>query len=197
MTNQSTTQLTLPRALQMELVAAAERRDQGAIRRAMQTNPRLSEAIASFVLALQFFNDPHDASSSVSDDVVERGLARGLARIQHATSPNLSQVMKAAGKTKPQLAGALHLGSNVINLLTEGRIALTTIPRRFFAQLAEALQTTVDEVTRAVESSFAAPAFARDRLGKPASEIHDFAQAIRNSPEMSDEDRAAWLTTDA
>ncbi len=175
----------LPRQLQMRLAMAMDIGDQAAVRQAMLEYPNLGDAIASFVLSLQILEDPPTEDTAL-DIAVERGIARGLARM------DLTRAFKTAGVTKPQVARHMRLGVDVLNQIFEGRITLASIPELFFTRLANALQLAVEDVQQAVARSFDAPQKPAFRRGDTPGHIQDFADAIRHSANMTDAERAEW-----
>ena len=190
---------------QIELIEAFERgEDQAIIMDWVKRYPQLSDDIVNFMLALHIVDGPDVAIDLTLDATIERGMALGMQRI-HATAPvaqmNLVAAMQAASVTKSQLAKHLHIGLKVVDKFVQGQIALASIPQRFFTQIAQALNASIDHVQSWAEQSTAAVATLRraqahapDATAQPVAQ-ESFADAVRTcSPKsMSEADRSLWL----
>ena len=194
MNSLSNTPLSLPRAMQMELVDAFERGDQSTITRHLERNPEMGDAIITFMLGLQVMSAPEIDAPEI-DAIVDRGIAQGMRRL------TLSLAFESARLTKVRAARKLHLGADILQKLMEGRIQIESIPQRFFDQLAAVLETSLEHCRQCIEGSAIAPAqMAANRLGasltpEERQEIpaQTFAEAVSRSPDMQDADRADWL----
>ena len=190
---------------QIELIEAFERgEDQTIVLDWVKRYPQLSDDIVNFMLALRIVDGPDVAIDPTLDAAIERGMALGMQRI-HAAAPaaqmNLVAAMQAAGVTKPQLAKHLHIGLKVVDKFVQGQIALASIPQRFFAQIAQSLNASIDQVQSWAQQSSVvvatlrrAQAHAPEATPQPVAQ-ESFAEAVRTcSPKsMSATDRALWL----
>ena len=95
----------------------------------------------------------------------------------------------------PALAARLGLGVDVVSALEAGRIRAATAPARLLRSLGETLDTTADQILALLGAQPAvSPALRRARGAVSDTEPLDFSEAVRLSPEMSEEAKADWLT---
>lgn len=111
---------------------------------------------------------------------------------------SLKALRQARGVTMRAVAERLGLGLDVLSTLEQGRVAVSSIPERLTRMLGEMLDTASIQIRAALEGQGTlAPAFQRSRSGATkggqAQTFVDFAELVRQSPEMSASDKAAWL----
>jgi hypothetical protein len=200
--NKTITAATLTHEQQIELTLAYEQGTEAAlVQEWLRRYPVLSDDIITFVLALRVFDGPDVALDGTLEAAVDRGMARGVASAV-ATAParawGLREALKGANMTKAALARQLRLGMDVVDKFVQGQIDLVTVPQRFFAELAAALQTQPEmALAYAQQSTRVRPAHLRAEAGMhddaPAAE--SFAEAIQRSPaaSMGADARAYWL----
>jgi len=203
---------TLTRDMELELMQAIEEHDDHIVLVDWLTRyPMLSDDILACVAAIRFLDAPIDALDDL-DATVDVGIARGLARVtvsasvtvaQTATAIDLRAALKGAGMTKSAIAKRLDLGVDVFDKFLSGRIALVTVPQRFFAQLGQALNSSVEQARQWAEASCASgpsiqPALRRatkaitpdDRANE--ANVESFSVAVQKSPNMRKEARQRW-----
>lgn len=196
---------SLPRALQYDLIAAHERGDHAAVAAQVRAHPEWSDAIVTFMLGLTALDGPEFAPTPALEAALDRAFARALATVGVAveSEPTLAEALRRAGLTHAQAARRLHLGVDVLDKLLKGRIAVATVPPRFFARLADLLSATADQAHHWLTAMTATPAPAlrpalrRGKASVPADDApaapEAFADAVRRSPDMPAAARAEWL----
>lgn len=116
------------------------------------------------------------------------------------SAPSLTALRKQRGILPGRLASAVKLPADFFGLFERGEIRLITIPARqanlLVERLAQALNRTNDEIW----SSLRAPAqlstvrmSAQDASTLEVGVQRDFAEALRQSAELTPEMRAEWL----
>ena len=107
---------------------------------------------------------------------------------------SLKALRQARKISMPALAARLGLGVDVVSALEAGRIRAASAPERLLRSLGEMLDTTADQITALLGAQPAvSPALRRTRGDVADAEPLDFAEAVRLSPEMSEEAKADWL----
>jgi DNA-binding transcriptional regulator YiaG len=198
-------EMALSSAQQIALIEAFERgEDQALVLEWLRRYPHLSDAITDFMLTLRLLDGPEVTLDPALNAAIERGMARGLERAYAATPApvmNLVAALQAAQVTKPQLAKMLHIGTQVVDKFVQGQIALASVPQRFLAQVAQALNASMEQVQTWANQSVAVTAnLRRDTSARlpgadDAMAPQSFAEAVRAcSPKsMSAADKTAWL----
>ncbi|MBA3825638.1 MAG: hypothetical protein H0X24_17290 [Ktedonobacterales bacterium] len=193
---------TLSHEQQIELTLAYERgTDAALVREWLGRYPVLSDDIITFVLALRVLDGPDVALEGNLEAAIDRGMARGVASAVAATPTRawgLREALKSANLTKSALARQLRLGLDVVDKFVQGQINLATVPQRFFAELATALDTQPElAFAWAQHSTGVRPANLRAEAGMhdEAPAVESFADAIAHSPaaNMSADARTYWL----
>jgi len=191
--------------MQVALIEAFERGDdQTMVLDCLNRYPHLNDEIITFMVALRVMDGPEPELASETEAALLRGLDRGMQRVL-ALSPvqaqSLADAMTAAGVGKQQLARHVHIGATVIERFVQGKIALATIPQRFFALVAEVMNAPAEQVRLWAEQSYAVQSsFRRDQARVPGADdatpqTISFADAVREvSPRsMTEDDRQMWL----
>ena len=204
------------RQMKMELTAAHERGESALLRQMAQRYPAQVEMLADFVAALHATDlDEQEATLPITADIEAMtlrarrralGVVFDVAPAAQAASAQLSplaKARKASGLSMVALAGRLSLGTDVVQKLEQGGIAVASLPQKLADRLAEALAITSEQVwnlLRAAPGTQAEPALQRRRVvGKArhqeetAAEPLTFAEAVQHSPSMTSEQRASWL----
>lgn len=198
----------LPR-LKRELVAARERGEQGALGRVAAANPAYVGELTEFAAAMVATSGyEHETLTAETIAIAERARARALEAVFPTATvavaaeglgtraaATLKALRRAQGITLAAAARRLALGLDVLQNLEAGLIRAASVPDRLTRALGDLLQTSADQVRVAIESQgMVRPALLRDRTpGAGDPEMLDFAEAVRLSPSMSDEQRHAWL----
>lgn len=96
------------------------------------------------------------------------------------------------------VAQRLGLGVDVVSDLEAGLIRVASIPERFVRALGEVLGTTAEQVSMVLRvQATALPALLRSSEGAskdaPEQQARDFGEAVRLSPNMSQDQKAHWL----
>ncbi len=127
--------------MQVALIEAFERgEDQAVVLDWLNRYPHLSDEIITFTLALRVLDGPEPELAPETEAAMQRGLDAGMQRVlalSPARAQNLMDAMSAAGISKQQLARRVRIGATVIDRFVQGKIALATIPQRFFALVAD------------------------------------------------------------
>ncbi len=198
----------------MRLVAARELGQPDALAHVLATFPEHVAELVEFDAALLATSSyEHVTPTLATDRVAERARARALAAVFSAAPPaaapataaapapvvSLKALRQARGVQLVPLARRLGLGVDVLSSLEAGLIRAATVPERFARALSEALDATVEQVRGALQAqTVAAPALLRSTEGasKHTAEQpgHDFADAVRHSPNMTDAQKQDWLT---
>ena len=194
----------------LALVAASERDRQGALGRVLAEYPTLVPELAEFSAGLIATTSyDHEPPTPEVDALAERALMRAFAAVfpaQAATvsapaavaSASLQALRKARNLTPRALANRLGLGIDVLSGLEHGLIKVATIPERLVHALGEALGASAEQVHNILQvQGMSLPAMNRSSEGQskhaaPQPEL-DFSQAVALSPNMTAEQKAAWL----
>jgi hypothetical protein len=194
----------LPREIQWQLVQAFESSDRAALRELMQQHPALVPEIADYMLALTALAEAEEAPEAEIDAAIARAVRTALATRSGPDSQpamTLREAIVRAGARKAALARQLRLGVDVLNRLVEGAIDLKTVPERLFAELGEKLNATADIVLQWMRASQAGaqaqPALLRGEAQTPqagaSGPLVAFDDAVRASPNMTEDERTRWL----
>lgn len=204
---------TLRRA-KMELVAAQERGDSGALALALARHPAHATELVDFATALVATSGHEQvALTAETEAIAERARSRAFAAVFGAAPVAQAAVKEAAPQaavvtlkglrqarklSMREVAQSLGLGVDVLSSLEAGRIRAATVPERLTRALADLLRLTADRVRDALSAQPAlSPAMLRskagERKGNQQLPAKDFAEMVRNSPEMSADDKARWL----
>lgn len=206
------------RQMKMELVAAHERGESAALRQMAQRYPAQVEMLADFVAGLYATDlDEQEMALPITaemETISMRARQRALGAVFGAASAPqkasallspLAQARRATGISLVDLARRLALGTDVVQKLEQGRIAVASLPQKLTDRLAEALSMTSEQASnllRAAPGTQAQPALMRvvpRKGGKAAqqeamsAEPLTFAEAVQHSPSMAAEQRAFWL----
>jgi len=197
----------------MALVAAREHGESGALQATLAQHPNAADELASFAMAL-IATESYDAEPIPADVRAVAAQARTqafaavfgepavapalapVAMTQQAGMLSLKALRQARGLSMKTVADRLGLGADVLSALEAGRIAVASVPARLTNTLSELLGATLDTLTGAMSLSVQ-PALRRSQVGAfkgdQAPAQLDFAEAVRQSPGMSDEQKAGWL----
>jgi hypothetical protein len=200
----------------LALVAAYEQGQTDAIRAALTRHPAYADELTTFGAALVATEtDPWG-------DTLETVLADTRAAAQAARSHAFAAVFGAApaavvaasvaataapavslkalwqkrGLTMSAVAQRLGLGLDVLSDLEAGRIRVASVPARLLAAFGEMLDATVEQISGAMGVQRLAVNL-RSRqgatIGDQTPQEIDFADAIRQSAEMTVAQKATWL----
>jgi hypothetical protein len=160
--------------------------------------PELLDFIEEYLLMEaepEFVEVPAELLASTAA-AAERALSEAM-----TAAPSLTALRKERGLLPGRLASAVKLPADFFGLLERGEIRLITIsPQKaqlLVERLAQALQRTTDEIWMSLRAP--APASAARRMSaQDASTLdigvqRDFAEALRQSAELTPEMRAEWL----
>ncbi len=194
--------------LKLELVAAQEQGERGALGRAVMAHPRYVAELAEFAAALRATSSyEHEAPTAQTIAVAQRASARAFAAVfpaPVAPSPaggigavavaTLKALRRARGLTLSGVARQLGLGLDVLSDLEAGVLRASTVPDRLTRALGELLQTSAEQVRMALETQpVLRPAFGRDPSSSQEIAKRDFAEAVKLSTSMNPEQKAEWL----
>jgi transcriptional regulator with XRE-family HTH domain len=210
--------------VKMELVAASENGNKGALAAALASHPAHAEELTTFyagLLATEGYADVPLTPAIAA--VAERASARAFAAVfapvttaaatseqaapvaaaaavHVATMPTLKAVRQAQRKSLREVARGLGLGVDVLSALEAGRIRASSVPERLLQRLSAMLDTATEQLQGILAGPALAPALLRSRQGErkdgAAPEALSFADAVRLSAEMTDEEKATWLAAE-
>jgi transcriptional regulator with XRE-family HTH domain len=202
--------------LKMELVAAREHGEGGALSRMLVAHPRHVAALAEFAAALVATSGyERETLTAETMAVAARAEARALATVFPVTAPvaasesarsasggfgalaaaSLKALRRARGVSLSAAARRLGLGLDVLSDLEAGLINASSVPDRLTRALGELLQTTAEQVRAALDAQSAVrPALQLNRSSDGDVLMRDFADAVRLSTSMSPEQKTEWLT---
>lgn len=193
----------------LELVAARERGEAGALARLLQNYPRYTLELTEFGAALVATSSYEmENLTPATESIAARARARAMAAVfparpatetvgQRAVA-SLKALRQARGLPMVAVAKKLGLGTDVLSSLEAGLIRAASLPERLVVALEEALGATADQIRLALQTQAAlAPALLRSTEGatlggSPQPEL-EFAEAVRLSPNMTADEKAQWL----
>ncbi len=196
----------------LELVAAHEQGQTDAIRAALTRYPAYSDELTTFATALVAtetdpFGDSLETVLADTQAVAQAARNRAFAAVFGATpvaapvavatsAVSLKALWQKRGLTMSAVAQRLGLGLDVLSDLEAGRIRVASVPARLLNAFSEMLDATVDQIVGAMS----VPRLALNMRSKQGATIGeqtpteiDFADAIRQSAEMTAEQKATWL----
>jgi transcriptional regulator with XRE-family HTH domain len=187
----------------IELVAARER-GEDALRPLLAQHPALAGDLIDFSAALAATSAYADVElTSETETIAMQARERAFAAVFGAATPavakapafaSLKALRQARKISMPAIAARLGLGVDVVSALEAGRIRAASAPERLLRALGEMLDTTADQVAALLGAQPAlSPALRRARGDVTDAEPLDFAEAVRLSPEMSEDAKADWL----
>ena len=201
-------------AAKMEMVAAREGGEAGAVLRVLTAHPNATAELTEFNAALVATSgyEREDLTPAV-EAIAARARARAFATVFAVarTAPaesagqramaTLRALRRARGLTMKGLAARLGLGTDVVGGLESGYIRVASIPEKLVHGLSDALNATAEQVRLALQTQASlAPALLRSHAGAtvetPEQPVLDFAQAVLLSPSMTEEQKATWLHAD-
>ena len=189
--------------VKLEMVAARER-GEDALRPLLAQHPALAGELIDFSAALAATSAYADVELTAENEAIatqarERAFANvfGAATPAVANAPafaSLKALRQARKVSMPALAARLGLGVDVVSALEAGRIRAASAPERLLRSLGEMLDTTADQIAALLGAQPAiSPALRRARGNVADAAPLDFAEAVRLSPEMSDDAKTDWL----
>ena len=186
----------------LEMVAARER-GEDALRPLLAQHPALAGELIDFSAALaatSAYSDveltPETETSAVQarDRAFAAVFGAAPAIVKAPAFASLKALRQARKVSMPALAARLGLGVDVVSALEAGRIRAASTPERLLRSLGEMLDTTADQILALLGAQPAvSPALRRARGDVADAEPLDFAEAVRLSPEMSEEAKFNWL----
>jgi transcriptional regulator with XRE-family HTH domain len=193
----------------MELVAAREHGEQETLVGLLQRYPAHALALTEFSAALVATSSyEQEGLTPATERIAAQARARALAAVFPAAAAqpakaataiaSLKALRQVRGLTAKAVAQRLGLGVDVLSGLEAGVIRVASVPERLVRSLGEALDATLDQVRLALQTQAAvAPALLRSTQGATVqgTQPHelDFAEAVRLSPGMTEEQKARWL----
>jgi transcriptional regulator with XRE-family HTH domain len=200
----------------MELAAASEHGQKGALAAVLAQHPTHVDELTTFYVALLATQGYEDAPLTPEiGAIAERASARafasvfGAAAVQAAPvaatataaqAPTLKALRQAQRKSMREVARGLGLGVDVLSALEAGRIRASTVPERLLQRLSALLDTAAEQLRVMLAGPAQAPALLRSRQGErrdgDAREEMPFDDAVRLSAEMSAEEKSAWLAAE-
>jgi len=205
--------------VKMELAAASEDGNKGALAAALAQHPAHAEELTTFYAALLATQGYDNAPiTPAMDAMAQRASARafaavfgsvGVAAVAQAApvataalaqAHTLKALRQAQRKSLREVARGLGLGVDVLSALEAGRIRASSVPERLLQRLSALLDTAAGQLQAMLAGPTQAPAFLRSRQGErkdaAAPEEMSFADAVRLSAEMSAEEKSTWLAAE-
>jgi transcriptional regulator with XRE-family HTH domain len=188
--------------VKLELVAARER-GEDALRPLLAQHPALAGDLIDFSAALAATSAYADVELTPETETIamqarERAFAAvfgGVTPAKAAAFASLKALRQARKISMPAIAARLGIGVDVVSALEAGRIRAASAPERLLRSLGEMLDTTADQIAALLGAQPAlSPALRRARGDVADAEPLDFAEAVRLSPEMSEDAKANWLS---
>lgn len=185
----------------LEMVAARER-GEDALLPLLKQRPTLASELIDFSAALAATTAYADVELTPETETIamqarEQAFAAVFGTATPAKAPvfaSLKALRQARKISMPALAARLGLGVDVVSALEAGRIRAASAPERLLRSLGEMLDTTADQIMVLLGAQPAvSPLLRRTRGDVADAEPLDFAEAVRLSPEMSEEAKADWL----
>jgi transcriptional regulator with XRE-family HTH domain len=193
----------------MELVAARERNERGALAGVLRTYPAYVPELAEFNAALIATSGyEREVLTPETQSIAARALARAMVTVFpiQAALPapgairgvvaTLRELRKSRGFSQPALAARLGLGVDVLSSLETGVVKVSSIPDRLIRALGEVLSSSFDQMTNLLQVT-SEPAWKRSKEGSGKGDREqlekDFLELVRTSPMMSAEQKASWL----
>lgn len=193
----------------MALVAAREQHVAGALGQVLASYPQYVPELTEFSTALvATASYEREALTPDVEAIAARARVRALAAVfpeqatpQMAMQPAFASLreLRRTRKLSPvAVAQRLGLGVDVVSDLEAGLIRVASIPERFVRALGEVLGTTAEQVSMVLRvQATALPALLRSSEGAskdaPEQQARDFGEAVRLSPNMSQDQKAHWL----
>jgi transcriptional regulator with XRE-family HTH domain len=194
--------------LKIELVSARDAGETGVLSRMALAHPEYVAELAEFDAALIATSAyEHEALTPETMAIAQRARARALAAaFPVAVTPGpaggfgaraaatLKALRRARGLTLASVARQLGLGLDVVSDLEAGVVRATSVPDRLTRALGDLLQTTAEQVRAAFETQpVLRPGYARDLSSTQEIPMRDFAEAVRLSTSMTEEQKDRWL----
>jgi DNA-binding transcriptional regulator YiaG len=186
----------------LEMVAARER-GEDALLPLLEQRPALAGELIDFSAALSATSAYADVELTPETEAVAMQARERAFDVVFEAAPavvktpafaSLKALRQARKISMPALAAQLGLGVDVVSALEAGRIRAASAPQRLLRSLGEMLDTTADQIAVLLGAQPAvSPALRRARGYVTDAAPLDFAEAVRLSPEMSDEAKAGWL----
>lgn len=195
--------------LKLELVAAREQGERGALTRILTAHPQHVAELTQFAASLVATSSyEHEMPTPEMLALTERARERAFAAVFPAatvTAPaggfgarataTLKALRKARGLSLGAAARHLGLGLDVLQNLEAGLIRATSVPDRLTRALGDLLETTAEQVRAALPAQpLLEPALQRTRAAAEAeTPVLNFEEAIHLSPTMTAEQKERWL----
>ena len=165
----------------MELAAASEHGQKGALAAVLAQHPAHANELTTFygaLLATQGYEDAPLAPEIGA--IAERASARAFASVFGAAvqaapvaavaaavqAPTLKALRQAQRKSMREVARGLGLGVDVLSALEAGRIRASTVPERLLQRLSALLDTAAEQLRVMLAGPAQAPALLRSRQGE-------------------------------
>jgi len=197
----------------IELAAARERGEAGALRAALARYPAHAGALVEFSAALAATGGyadvaPTPETARIAAAARERAFAAAFgaapamapeaAAAPMAAFASLKALRQARKLSMKAVADRLGLGVDLLSLLEGGRIRAQSAPERLLRGLGELLDATAEQVGALLGAQPAMmPAYQRAKTGETkdgaTADQLDFAEAVRMSTGMTGEQKVAWL----
>ncbi len=196
------------RRAQMELAAARERGEPDALEHVLAAYPKQAGALIDFsaaLIATSGYADvvPDAGAREIAGQARNRAFAAVFgAQAAPAAQPvadaqsvvSLKALRQARKLSLKAVADRLGIGVDVLSALEAGRIRAQSVPERFTRALSGLLDAAAETVSSALAAPGVAPAFQRAKGTRPDEQPQlDFTDVVRRSPEMTAEQKAAWL----
>jgi transcriptional regulator with XRE-family HTH domain len=205
--------------IKMELAAACDKGQKGALAAALAQYPAHARELTEFYTALLATQGYEDAPlTPATEALAERAAARAFASVFGAApaqqdapvaqtvvaaasvasvasvatqAPTLKALRQAQRKSLREVARGLGLGVDVLSALEAGRIRASTVPERLLQRLSAMLNTAAEQLQVMLAGPAQAPALLRSRQGERAENDAHEAMAFDDAVRLSAEMSAA------
>ena len=190
------------RSAQEELLARFEQHEPKPLAEVLRRHPGLLAELTDFYAGLVATSHTDMATAiAETDQIAARAAAKAFA-IVYPAATTTGATLKAARQerhvTLRAFAATLGIGVDVLSYLEAGLIRAASVPDRLIQAWSDALSVSTGEIKALLAHQVAhVPALQRNPWGSTAdsarTSIVDFADAIRNSPNMTEDEKAHWL----
>jgi len=186
-----------------ELLLAQERGDASALARLTATHPEYEHQLTAYAVAGASLSAPLNsgqleaAAAIDSAELRDRALAAALGSQIEERAPAITGILAraaAVGMDARQLAAATDLPRDVLVKLDRRLVAVTSVPKRCLAALADALETSAASVWSFLASPPGARVAAFNYASAPpiVDQQETFASALASSPLATLEQQGVW-----
>ena len=190
------------RSAQEELVARFEQHQPKSLAEVLRLHPAFLAELTDFYAGLVATGQTDTAiATAETDEIAARAVAKAFAAVYPAATTAAASLKAARQErhiTLPAFAARLGIGVDVVSYLEAGLIRAASVPDRLIQAWSDALALSASEIQAMLAHQVQrVPALQRNPWGSTEDSarttVIDFADAVRSSPNMTDEQKAHWL----